>query len=546
MSYVTFTINAIKKSSRLVLATALLLSTTLICPLATAYPKQSYEFAPKDTSIYLEINHLGSWLGKHAHNPLINYLRAEVNILHAPDAWRHIHNKLELTSDEMVKQYLGTQTGVVIGQPIDGVSQSFITMKSDKEHQQLIRQKLGLIAVRNVKIDGFNIFQTPFKDSYIAIGYNNPWIVVCHPASKDFMIKQLKASGSDQQLSSSVEFKKLVKLRKDTDQVVFFSQSVKEQKSISLIANQKPKSFTVEFNAKAPESFKAIYRNLSPLSAGTFCPLPKTATAVATVNSNSLFLPEDTAFLDRLLAPAKFEQIIGPHLKTPVVLFSDRNKDNQMSFGMAIKVNNKSTIKNLHRLLDRFALYMNQANADDSDDIAGITIERHQKLKFYTHPLSLPLTKMLGINARNFGKLTFGQIGEWFYVSTNQAMHKSCIDAFTSPKLALNQSIVSELAQFEKTKRNWISVYTRSSDFESMLGGLIQPSRVQGKNKTAKRKQSAIKNALRFFLPTTPESRLFLALKQLTDPRANNASITVQVDLPDETSLKGKLILQQR
>ena len=65
---------------------------------AKGYPTSSHLFAPADASIYLEINDLSSWLGERSHNPLVNYLRAEVNILHAPEAWRRIHTKLGLTS----------------------------------------------------------------------------------------------------------------------------------------------------------------------------------------------------------------------------------------------------------------------------------------------------------------------------------------------------------------------------------------------------------------------------------------------------------------
>ena len=93
----------------------------------------------------------------------------------------------------MVERYLGKQTGVVIGPSVAGVSKSFITMQSDEKHQNLIIKKLNLIALRGMKVDGFNLYQTPFKDSYIAVGYNNRWILVCHPDSKDFMISRLKA-----------------------------------------------------------------------------------------------------------------------------------------------------------------------------------------------------------------------------------------------------------------------------------------------------------------------------------------------------------------
>ena len=243
--------------------------------------------------------------------------------------------------------------------------------------------------------------------------------------------------------------------------------------------------------------------------------------------------------MDRLLSPLKFDNLIAPHIKTPMVIFTDRGKD-KLSFGAAVKVNDKGAIGHMHRLVDRFALYMNQKHAGDLALVEGIKPETYHGLKMYTHPFTLPIPKMFSINTKNFSHLTFGLIGDWFYVNTSPEMHKACIDAYRMPLNGLMHSIKPELSQYEETKKNWISLFTRSSDIKQSIEGLVEPVKIK------KNKSDSFKKALKFFLPTTPESRLLLAIEQLTHPKALNASITLQLDFPTENTLEGKFILKQK
>jgi len=519
-----------------------LLCLLLICFPVSAwggYPKNAHAFAPKDASLYLEINHLNQWLGHQSHNPLVSYLRTEVNVLHANEAWKKIHSQLGLTSEQMITHYLGEQTAVIFSQTTNKPQQSFIVMKSDPKHQQLIIKKLNLNRINTLKVDQYNIYQTHQKDSYIAVGYDkNPWIAICHPKSKLFMLSQLRGFDIQNRLVNNPEFKSFIKKNANQKHVLFYTHSDQTKQSLAFTAHQNKKTFLIEFTVSLPETLKAIYQNLEKdIRPGDFCPLPLSTAIVGSFNAKQLFPKEQVAFFDQLLKPDKFSQRVAPHIQAPIVYFAGKADKGRLALGLALKVSDKNASFYLHRLLDRLTQRLNQ-NDNKKSKIQKETYLGHT---LYTHSLTIALLKQLGLDSHLFSSITFGQIGQWFYISTSPQFHRSCIDVAKDPTQNLSNKIKSNPELFKPKTTNLLSIYIKSSSLQKMISDFVQ---IQKKS-NAKAGILSFKKTINLILPNSPESRLLLALDKLSQSKLKDAIVSLQIDLPAKDKLSGRLIFHQ-
>jgi hypothetical protein len=409
---------------------------TLLCCATAALAQDAAKLVPADAAVFIEINDLAGLRKDWVNDPLARFLRDNLPV-ESDAGFDEVQKVMGLSAEEIIDRFFGTSVALVVMKPGDQEPGLLISKMSDADAALAI-QKLQLKADGTFGADGkqFRGFTSPDGKANIAIGQG--WAVVSQPRYSDAARAVLEGRGKT--LADHAAFKAwTARLPAGQRVATVFVHPAQSQVHV-LGVYRKGRDLTVQYRGKSPE-LDGLASTLGGGKALDFGPLPASTIAAVTVNLQPP-AEADAKYLDRLFPGKTFRADIQPKLAAPTVLFlgevpGDRlNPDPGLSVpvgGFAIRLANPAVAADLTKAIDGLMIVANFAAAKWQVPPIEVKELKHGDATFRSANIGAALAQRAGRDEFKPITLTYGRVGQWYVVCTQDAFFTQCVDAETDP-----------------------------------------------------------------------------------------------------------------
>jgi hypothetical protein len=407
------------------LATGHLLLVLLLALPALA--QEAAKFAPANAAVFIEVHDLAQLRKDWAGDPLAKFLRENVPMIEQP-GWEAVEKVLDMKREEVVDRFFGTTAAIVV---IDTNEQepAMVISKVSEADAGLAVEKLGLKTAG--EFGGFRGYKSADDKAHIAIGKG--WVIVAQPRHSDAARAVLE--GKVKSLAENVVFAQWTgKLPPGRVATAFVRAA--DDNVHALGAYRKGRDLTLQYRGKAPE-MAALFAKLGDGRALDFGPLPADTIAAVTAN----LIPDagpNAAQLDRLFPGKTFEKDILPRLGSPAVVFLGEVQGGKLEpnpglslpvVGISLKLKDKAVADDLTKAIDGLMFLANFAAANWKGPGVEVKEISHGKVSFRSANVGAALAHRSQRDEVRAVTLSYGPVGDWYIVCTQDQFFRQCIDA---------------------------------------------------------------------------------------------------------------------
>ncbi len=402
--------------------------------------------APANAAVFIEIHDLATLRKDWASDPLAKFLQSNLPMVPPPEGWLQVQKVMGLTGDEIVDRFFGKTVAVVVFDPSDDEPGMLITKLSDADANLAI-EKLQLKPARDFA--GWRGFTSADDKAHIAFGHG--WAVTVQPRYSNAAQAVLEAPG--QSLAQDKTYKTwLAKLPAgNTDSQRIATAYIREGESDvhAMGFYRKQRDMTIHYRGTTPELLTMV-QSLGDGAALDFGPLPASTIAAITVNlAPPAAAGANAKQLDRLFSGRSYQNEIQPKLGAPTVMFlgeipADRISPNPgLSVpvaGVSFKLKDAQVAQDLSKAIDNLIFLANFAAAKWEVPVVETKAQQHGNVAYQNANIGTALAHRTQRDELHALTLTYGRIGDWFVICTQDQFFQQCIDAHQDPALALTTS----------------------------------------------------------------------------------------------------------
>jgi len=410
----------------------------MVSSVATAQEDAS-QFLPADTGAFVQINDLATWRHLIADDPLFGPIRDALPHNRHHDAWLSIQQTLEMSGDEIVDRYFGSR--VVIAGPRPGWNQPITLMLHvAPDHSQALIDRLELEALP--KSGAFAMYST--HDNSTRFAFGRQWVAIAQSQHEPYLRQVLDDIERPDALSDDPDFQQWMD-RLPADRIAFgFFRGHPSDHTAAVAVINDPSRFTLHYVGRPPH-VDTMFEQIGEANAREVGPLPRTVLAVASINVRDPW-PDNTAPLDRLLGGKSFATDILPHIDAPLLLFMGENDalsdapgrhgdspgESGVSIpviGMAVKMRDAKVADDLIEMVDNAMLVASVATVNWGTPPIMTQNARHGEHRYRVADVGVVLAVRTGRHDLMQVRLSYGPVGEWFVICSNDQYFNTCIDA---------------------------------------------------------------------------------------------------------------------
>ncbi len=492
------------------------------------------DLAPDKAGVFVQIDDAAGLRKAYENDPLVKYLQKMLPNEGKPGDWVALEKMLGLTSEQIVDRFFGKSAAFVAERPEDGGPWMLMSRVTEAEHKLAV-EKLGLQFINEV--NGYKAYRT--SDDSARMAFGKEWMVIAEKRHERIIGDVLKQADGFAPLSKDKQFAaQIAKLPADRVAFALLRDSSKgELHSFALTRNGLDAA--LHYAGQSPQA-TPLFDLMGDAKATDFGPLPASTLAAVTLNLDKIKL-EDTAAIDRLLTPRKFETDIAPKLAAPVLLFAgqvdpaemERKPDMPLpALGVAIRLRDRSVAIDLDRVLD-----------------SVVTIANVGTIQWQTAPIALRhVTYQQGDDAvayrvADFGtmlaqrtqrpelapiRVTYGRIGDWYVITTQHAFFKACLKTQTDPTTALANSPAFRELGLQNAQRPIGAAFVRTEPVADMMTAWLNHWREHRPQLIASSDD----------LPQSPEARFARGVSILATILKHHKSVTLQAHRDDDGQVR--------
>jgi hypothetical protein len=401
----------------------------LLAPAAWA-EDEAAQFLPADTGAFVQINDLATWRHLIDDDPLFAPIREALPHNRHNDAWQTIQQTLAMSGDEIVDRYFGSR--IVIAGPRPGWNQPIaLMMHVAPEHAQTLIDRLDLEALP--KSGAFAMYST--HDNSTRFAFGRQWVAIAQSQHEPYLRQILGDAERPDSLAEDPDFQAWMN-RLPADRMAFgFFRGHPSDHTAAIAVINNPSRFTVHYAGRPPH-VDAVFEQIGEARARDVGPLPRSVLAVASINLRDP-QPENTAPLDRLLGGKSFATDILPHIDAPLLLFMGENDLGDDApggvtipvVGMAVKMRDDKVAADLIGMLDNAMLVASVATMNWGTPPIMTQNARYGDNRYRIADVGVALAVRTKRDELMQVRLSYGPVGEWFVICSNDQYFNRCIDA---------------------------------------------------------------------------------------------------------------------
>jgi hypothetical protein len=353
-----------------------------------------------------------------------------------------------MSGEEIVDRFFGQSVALVIFKPGEEDPGLVVTKVSDADAAVAI-QRLHLKQVEAFGEGGaFRVFKSQENESRIAIGKG--WAVVARPEYAAAAKAVLEGRGKS--LADLPAFREwTARLPEGKRSATAFIRAADDNVHV-LGAYRKGRDVTFHYRGKSPQ-YADLLAHVGDGKALDFGPLP--ASTIAAVNLN-LRLPEalDTKQLDRMFPGKTFRKDIQPKLGAPAVAFLGEVPGDKLEpglgfalpvTGVALKLKDPKVADDLNLAINSLLILANFAAAKWELPMIEVKEHRHGETTFRAANIGAAIAKRAGRDEFKPVSVSYGRVGDWYIICTQEQFFTQCIDAAADPSksFAASQAVTA-------------------------------------------------------------------------------------------------------
>ena len=388
----------------------------------------------------------------------------------SPAGWKAVQQLLGLRGDQIIDKFFGTSAAIVFmdsgaGQP------GLVITKVAKDDIAYGIKRLNL--AKTGTIGSFTTYSTRNNEALIAVG--DEWVVVADPSVKNAAAKILE--GGNGTLADSDAFKAWsAKLPSDRFGTLYLRPGNDDTHAFAL--TRKGRDLSLHYRGRS-QDFAPLFDMLGDGAPLEFGPLPHSTIAAVSANIKPTPGPNPRQF-NKFFPGKSFEKDILPYVGSPTVLFLGEVKGASLQenpgldvpvLGVAIQLRDRKLADEFDKAMNGLLIMLNIAAAQwDVPDVEVRTVE-HAGATFTVAEVGSLLaarTQRPELKALN---LSYGRIGDWYVLCSQDQFFKQCIDADQNPS--------KNLASFAEFKAMALEAHDRP-----ILTAILRPSALAAHVKT--------------------------------------------------------------
>jgi len=411
---------------------------------SAAIAQEAAKLAPAGAAVFIEINDLATLRKDWADDPLAKFLRDNLPMEPNP-GFEEVQKVMGMTEDQIIDRFFGASTALVIMKPGDQDPGMLITKVSEADAAIAIEKlQLKLIGSVGAPSKIYRSFSSPDEKANIVIGQG--WAVVSQPQYSK--LAQAVLEGKEKTLADHPQFKLwTAKLPAEGGRVATVFVHPAEDQVHVLGVYRRKRDLTFQYRGKSPEVSQLVSQ-LGDGKALDFGPLPASTIAAITANIRAPQAGEIKQ-LDRLFPGKKFSRDILPRLAAPAVFFLGEVPGEKLSpnpglsipvGGFALKLKDAKVADDLTKAIDGLMIVANFAASKWEVPMVEVKELSHKGSTYRAANVGAALAQRAGRDEFKPITLTYGRVGEWYIVCTQDTYFTQCIDANADPSLAFASS----------------------------------------------------------------------------------------------------------
>ena len=526
-------------------------------------------FCPANLRGYLRVDNAAQWRASGQSDPLVAHMWEAIQSVGTPACWNRAAAHLGMDNSAMLDTYFG-QTVALVDQKIDGDHAVVVVSRVPVDVLKGLPEAAGLrpwdpthpdeVVVRAATFGPFAIYTTddPGEQSAFAIGRN--WLMIVarnrvnhirrlltiSQAPAEAAAEQSQDTADDQPLTGLESFHKLLAKLPSERTAALFTRNGSGNENHAAVVVRHGTEVTVHYAATGTELTRV--KDRAEHSEGVdFGLLPASTVSAATVNMiDSSY--KRFRILDTILFPYSVDTSVLTKLSPPMIGFLGQVPGDEVIpnpgsdvpvIGVAVKLKDPSAAKDLDRLISRVHFFANLGELDLIRSLFGIRRVKAGGTSFHVADFGRAISKRLRDphlsplirlpSSAGLTRLSFGRIGQWYVICSQEAFYRRCIEAEADPGKRFDQTDLFRQFTFESKPRLAVSAVTRARELSALLDNTVsyyeRAHTEAGAKRQASRRLGDLQEPLRLFAEALKHRHCFY----------------LQLWHDDEGTLRGKL-----
>ena len=479
-----------------------------------------------EARFYLQFDGMAQWRAAREHDPLVEHLWSAIAEIRPRGMWDPATKALGLDEDALTDRYFGQCLAIVGEKPDTSAPYALISRVSPTDLQTL-PAAMGLKPIHLPAPAGavpFAVFTS--ADGSLLFAIQNEWLIVGPLKYKEHFDATVAFAGSrltaslgllhahtgtptPQSLVEDDDFQKLVVKLPAQRQLFFYTRDkARKGQHAASVAMEGPQ--LVAQYAGTIDKMDELYEQFAHGDRIDFGIMPQSTISAASVN----LVKKDgkgLAMLNLFLFPRNIREHVLPKLAAPMVVFLGKVAGeniapnpgvNVPAVGIAIRMNDPGVANDLNRIVGGLHF---MANVGQLDLIEGVFGGRQVKspdgleyriadfgdaiVKQIKDPEAARMFKLP--DAAGLTHITYGPIGSWFVICSQESLFKECAAAHADASLRFMATDTFATFPLEMREGLLISALTRAPQ----LAALTQELNRYWEKMEAKSREAAVPGA---------------------------------------------------
>ena len=492
---------------------------------------------PADTPLFIELNDLSSLYADWKTDPLAEFIKKNIPQPQQDRNWQEIKNVMRMDTDELIERYFGNSIAL-IGSTQRGGQPAVVAMQVTNENAMLAVERLAM--QEKEKRADFTLYASADKKADVVIGRG--WMFFADKKN-GAILEQIVMGVVEKKpaLADDDAYKTMIARLPAKRVGTAIARDPGKNEFHAVGVTRVNRNLRVHYAGKSP-NFAPISKQQGSAGAMQFGPLPSSTIAAITVNIKGQRPPNPNVIdgLNRMLAPKTYETDVLPKIGAPVVLFYGQVKadritpDPGMSLpvaGVSLQMKDVTVASDLTNVINQMMLFANMATMQWKTEPVVVKDVQYKNTSFRSANLGIALSQRA--ERAELAKMTisYGRIGDFFVVCTQDEFFKDCIDAHDDSTKSLIATKDFSTMALKDHKSPVVSFVLRPQELSSQINSLL----AYWKRVRPAVYESAMLN------PKRPEGKMIHGTHLLSGLLGHFQGVSVQSYLDDEQVLHADL-----
>lgn len=460
-----------------------------------------------DARFYLQFDGMAQWRAAREHDPLVAHLWSSIAEIRPKGMWDPATKALGLDEDALTDRYFGQCLAIVGEKPDTSAPYSLISRVSPTDLQGLP----GAMGLKPMPLAGTSV-SMPFAtftsaDGTLLFAIHDQWLIVGPLKYSEHFesivafagarllaplgLLNLQASAlTPATLVEDDDFQKLA-VKLPADRQLFFYSRDKARKGRHAASVAMQGSQLVAQYAGTIDKMDELYEQFAHGDKIEFGIVPQSTISAASVN----LMKKDAkglAMLNLFLFPRNVREHVLPKLAAPMVVFLGKVAGEKITpnpgvdvpaVGIAIRMNDPAVANDLNRIVGGLHFMANVGQLDLIEGVfGGKQVKTPEGLEYRIADFGDALVKEIKDpeaarmfklpDAAGLTHITYGPIGSWFVICSQESLFKECAAAHADESLRFTATDTFATFPIEMREGLMISALTRAPQLAALTHDL--------------------------------------------------------------------------